>query len=287
MLGYGEISLVLGWPPERPALRLQAAAAVPLTRAGSTPTGARSTTTSRRSRAAGVRVVETELRGVERERRHASPATSCSRCCRPRRWRRRSCARATPAPGIRWSRRWSTRRPRRGQPAVGLDAQLANWTWDGGRAHLPRRLDAAALVGGRPLRGSTSTCSPHAYPGDRCAGRCGASSPRGSSTTYRDLRKVYLDLCGQPAQGAARRAGCRPSSSRSTARLDEPLSRGRGAPLLPLGRPALGRSAADPPARPRLAAAGPAAAVPVPAARPNRALRLDGGERQHPSTQRS
>ena len=65
VLGYGEISLVLGWPVEEPRFACKRLPLFP-NRAASTAYRAHLARLPRRVRAAGVRVVDTDLRPVER-----------------------------------------------------------------------------------------------------------------------------------------------------------------------------------------------------------------------------
>ena len=198
---------------------------------------------------AGVRVVETEMRGVDRAdgsvagyvvqpvlpQEHLAPATL---------------RRSDPGDGHPLVEAVAGTVAATVSPRVGLDAQLANWTWDGSSltyidvstpliwsADGESRLDMELLA--------------MAYPASLRWPLRRFVAP-GILDTYRDLRKVYLDLTGnllkerldpwlaplprpdQPApRGAARRGG--------------------GAGLLPLRQAPLGRPARAPQARPRLA----------------------------------
>ena len=126
LLGHGEISLVLGWPPgDAPGWRAS----------GSRPSGRRRVRALRdgrgplHRRAAGRRrpVVETDLHHLVRPDGGWWASTS-SRRCRAVRSGRRSSATVTRSVGHPSWRpsptRWSGTAPR-----LGVDAQLSNWAW--------------------------------------------------------------------------------------------------------------------------------------------------------------
>lgn len=192
MLGFGEISLVLGWPPDHARF---ACKRLPPFRSRERFDAYRNSLRDYLSAlaAAGVRVVATEMRGVE-----CGDGTVAGYVVQP----------MLPADELAPAILWKTD-PEAGHPlveavvstaaatvgpSVGLDAQLANWTWDGtgltyidvstpliwspqGRSRLDLDLLAEAYpaVLRWPLRRFVAP---------------------GILETYRDLRKVYLDLTG-------------------------------------------------------------------------------------------
>ena len=192
VLGFGEISLVLGWPAERPVFACKRLPPFPSKERFS---AYRDTLEDYLGvlATAGVRVVETVLRGVERgdgsmagyvvqpvlPDEELAPATL----------RRSDSVAGHPLVEAVVAAAADTV-----SPGVGIDAQLANWTWDGsaltyldvstpmlwsedGRARLDMDLLAEAYpaVLRWPLRRFVAP---------------------GILDTYRDLRKVYLDLTG-------------------------------------------------------------------------------------------
>ena len=192
MLGFGEISLVLGWPPDDARF---ACKRLPPFRSRERFDAYRNTLQDylRALAAAGVRVVDTEMRGVG-----CADGTVAGYVVQP----------TLPADQLAPAILRKTG-PEAGHPlveavvstaaavvspSVGLDAQLANWTWDGtgltyidvstpliwspeGRSRLDLDLLAEAFpaVFRWPLRHVVAP---------------------GILDTYRDLRKVYLDVTG-------------------------------------------------------------------------------------------
>lgn len=192
VLGFGEISLVLGWPTDDPQF---ACKRMPVF-------GTRTRFESYRRtledyvealRAAGVAAVETQMRGVER-----TDGTVAGYVVQP------VLPAATLAPGILRDGDPASGHPlvaavvdaaaRTVSPRLGLDAQLANWAWenealvyidvstpmiwgDDGRSRLDLEPLAQAYpaILRRPLRRFVAP---------------------GILDGYRDLRKVYLDLTG-------------------------------------------------------------------------------------------
>jgi Family of unknown function (DUF6206) len=192
MLGFGEISLVLGWPPDDARF---ACKRLPPFRSHERFDAYRNTLQDYVSALgiAGVRVVDTEMRGVR-----CADGTVAGYVVQP----------TLPADQLATAILRKTD-PQAGHPLVeavvstaaaavspslGLDAQLANWTWDGtgltyidvstpliwspeGRSRLDLDLLAEAFpaVLRWPLRHWVAP---------------------GILDTYRDLRKVYLDVTG-------------------------------------------------------------------------------------------
>jgi hypothetical protein len=192
VLGYGEISLVLGWPAERPAFACKRLPPF----ASSERFGSYRDTLEDYLGAlatAGVRVVETEMRGVERRDGSVAgylvqPVLATEQLA-PVILRR-----SDPGDGHPLVEALVATAAGAISPRVGLDAQLSNWAWDGsaltyidvgtpliwspdGRSRLDLDLLAQAYpaVLRRPLRRFVAP---------------------GILDTYRDLRKVYLDLAG-------------------------------------------------------------------------------------------
>jgi hypothetical protein len=192
ILGYGEISLVLGWPAERPEF---ACKRMPPFRSMRRFSAYRDTLEDYLGvlSTAGVRIVETEMRGVEREdgsvagyvvqpvlpQEQLAPATL---------------RRADPGDGHPLVEAVAATVAATVSPGVGLDSQLANWTWNGSSLTYidvstpliwsengDSRLDMDLLARAYP--------APLRWPLRRFV------AP-GILETYRDLRKVYLDLTG-------------------------------------------------------------------------------------------
>ncbi|MGZ5335203.1 MAG: DUF6206 family protein [Solirubrobacterales bacterium] len=192
VLGYGEISLVLGWPPERPAFACKRLPPFP---SAERFAAYRATLEDYLAAlaAAGVRVVETRLRGVE-----GADGSVAGYVVQP------VLPQGDLVPTV-------LRRSDPGQghplveavvgttasavgPHLGLDAQLSNWTWRGGElvyidvstpliwsAEGRSRLDLDLLA--------------RAYPAALRPPLRRFVAP-GILDTYRDLRRVFLDLAG-------------------------------------------------------------------------------------------
>lgn len=192
VLGFGEISLVLGWPTDDARF---ACKRMPVFDTRTRFDAYRRTLDDyvEALRAAGVAVVETQMRGVER-----ADGTVAGYVVQP------VLPAATLAPGILRDGDPASGHPlvaavvdtaaRTVSPRRGLDAQLANWAWedealvyidvstpmiwgDDGRSRLDLEPLAQAYpaVLRRPLRRFVAP---------------------GILDGYRDLRKVYLDLTG-------------------------------------------------------------------------------------------
>jgi hypothetical protein len=192
LLGFGEISLVLAWPAESPRL---ACKRLPLF-----PTRARLDAYRRTLdaylealRGAGVRAVETELVPVARD-----DGLVAGYVIQP------MLPADTLAPEILRGEQPAAGHPLVAAvvdvtadvvgPTVGLDAQLANWTWDeSGLTYLDVSTPLLWSEDGRPLLDLEllSRAIPWAL-----RGALRRFLVPGIVETYRDLRKVYLDLCG-------------------------------------------------------------------------------------------
>ena len=192
ILGYGEISLVLGWPREEPQF---ACKRMPLftNRSRFDAYGRTLDAYVDALRQAGLAVVETELRSVSRDDGTVAgyvvqpvlPAEDLA----PTVLRRED-----PDAGHPLVAAVVDTVAAAVSPAVGLDAQLANWTWDGsGLTYLDVSTPMLWSDEGRPLLDLDllSRAIPWAL-----RGALRRLVVPGIVETYRDLRKVYLDLCG-------------------------------------------------------------------------------------------
>jgi hypothetical protein len=191
-IGFGEISLVLGWPADDPKT---ACKRLPVFDSRAQFEAYRRTLADylEALRRAGVRVVETEMEGIVRADGSVAgyviqpmlPAETIAPAVLHR---------SDPALGHPLVREVVAAAAAVVTPSVGIDAQLANWTWDGeestyidvstpmiwtaeGKARLDLSLLARAYpaILRRPLR---RFVAPRILDG------------------YRDLRRVYLDLTG-------------------------------------------------------------------------------------------
>jgi Family of unknown function (DUF6206) len=192
VLGYGEISLVLGWPAEDPRFACK--------RLPVFPTRSRFDAYQRTLdaylealRRAGIRTVETELRPVMRDDRTvagyvvqpALPAEGLAPAI---------LAREDPDAGHPLAAAVVGAAAAAISPRVGLDAQLANWSWDdSGLTYLDVSTPLLWSEEGRPLLDLELLS--RAIPWALRAPLRRLVVP-GIVETYRDLRKVYLDLCG-------------------------------------------------------------------------------------------
>lgn len=192
VLGYGEISLVLAWPPGRPAFACKRLP--PFADRGrfeAYRTGVSDYV--ERLRAAQVSVVPTELRGVERPGGAIAayvvqpmlPATQLGP---------QVLARADPERGHPLVPAIVSATERVIGPRLGLDAQLSNWTWDGSE---PTYLDVSTPLAwspeGRPQLDLELLAQ--AYPAPLRPPLRRFLGPR-ILDGYRDLREVYVDLMG-------------------------------------------------------------------------------------------
>lgn len=192
ILGFGEISLVLGWPAERPAFACKRLP--PFSSEGRFSTyrdtledylGVLAT--------AGVRVVETQLRGVERDDGSVAgyvvqpvlPAEQLAPA---------TLRRSDPDAGHPLVEAVVATTADTVSPGVGLDAQLANWTWDGSALTY---IDVSTPLIWSPQGRSRLDMDllAQAYPAILRWPLRHFVAP-GILDTYRDLRKVYLDLTG-------------------------------------------------------------------------------------------
>lgn len=192
VLGYGEISLVLGWPPERPAF---ACKRLPPFLSAERFAAYRATLEDYLAAlaAAGVRVVDTRLRGVEGA--DGGVAGYVVQPVLPQEDLVPTVLRRSdPGQGHPLVEAVVGTTASAVGPHLGLDAQLSNWTWRGGElvyidvstpliwsAEGRSRLDLDLLA--------------RAYPAALRPPLRRFVAP-GILDTYRDLRRVFLDLAG-------------------------------------------------------------------------------------------
>jgi hypothetical protein len=192
VLGYGEISLVLGWPPESPRF---ACKRLPVFRSRGRFEAYRATLERylEAIESAGVHPVRTEMRAVEVDRGRVAgyviqpmlPAETLVPAV---------LSRADPAEGHPLVREVVDAAAAAVSPRLGLDAQLANWAWEGGRlTYFDVSTPLIWSEEGRSLLDMELLAE--AYPGILRWPLRRLVAP-GILDTYRDLRKVYLDLAG-------------------------------------------------------------------------------------------
>jgi hypothetical protein len=192
ILGYGEMSLVLAWPPHDPRY---ACKRLPVFSDRDQFTGYRRTFDDYLDalRAGGVDPVESALRAVEREDGSVA-GYAVQPVLAPSTLAPHLLAESDPADGHPLVGRVVETAAKVVSPRIGIDAQLSNWTWDDGALHYldvttpmlwdadgRLRLDVALLVRSAPwiLRGPIRRLvAPGIVDG------------------YRQLRGVYFDLCG-------------------------------------------------------------------------------------------
>jgi hypothetical protein len=219
MLGYGEISMVLGWPPESPRF---ACKRLPPFRDGERFESYREALGDylEALAATGLRVVETEMRAVEhRDRTVAGYVVQPmlpSEQVAPAVLRRSDpdgCHPLVEALAAAVEAAVS--------PSLGLDAQLSNWTWDGGElTYFDVSTPLIWSAEGRPRLDLDLLAE--AYPAILRWPLRRFVAP-GILDTYRDRRKVYLDFAGNLLK--ERLEGWLPSFLEAiNPRISEPLS---------------------------------------------------------------
>jgi hypothetical protein len=192
ILGYGEISLVLGWPPEAPRF---ACKRLPPFRDRERFEGYREALADyvEALRAAGLRVVETEMRAVG-QRDGAVAGYVVQPMLPSEQLAMAVLRRSDPEAGHPLVEALTAAVEGTVSGSLGLDAQLANWTWSGGeltyfdvstpliwspegrsRLDLDLLADAYPAILRWPLRRFVAP---------------------GILDTYRDRRRVYLDFAG-------------------------------------------------------------------------------------------
>ncbi|MGC1799569.1 MAG: DUF6206 family protein [Solirubrobacterales bacterium] len=219
VLGYGEISLVLSWPPGDGRF---ACKRLPPFRSRERLDAYRATLDVylKALGAAGVRVVETEMRAVELHDGSVAgyvvqpmlPADHlATTTLRP----------ADPEAGHPLIEGVASAAAAAVGPHLGLDAQLANWTWNGDELTY---FDVSTPLIWSPEGDSQLDLDllADAYPAILRWPLRRFVAP-GILDTYRDLRKVYLDLAGNLLK--ERLEGWLPAFlDRFNAHLDEPLT---------------------------------------------------------------
>jgi hypothetical protein len=218
-LGFGEISLVLGWPPGTPEF---ACKRMP-------PFATRRAFDSYREtlddylealRDHGIEVVETEMRPVAQPDGsvvgYVVQPTLPAEELAPR-----VLARADPSAGHPLLGAVAEAAARCVGPRLGLDAQLANWTWDGsGLTYIDVSTPMIWSEEGR-CRLDTTPLS-LAYPWILRAMLLRFVAPA-ILDTYRDLRSVYFDLCGNLLRDRLD-AWLDPCLEQVNGHLEEPIS---------------------------------------------------------------
>jgi hypothetical protein len=218
-LGYGEVSLVLAWPAGEPRFACKRLPVFP-SRERFAAYDRALADYLRALAEAGVRVVETELRAVELQR-GAVAGYVVQPILPPASLAPAVLGRSDPAAGHPLVGAVVETAAAVVGPRLGLDAQLANWTWDGdtltyidvstpliwsadGRCRLDVELIAGAFpwLMRAPLRRFVAP---------------------GILDTYRELRGVFFDLCGNLLK--QRLAAWLPAFLAAANRhLDEPIS---------------------------------------------------------------
>ena len=192
VLGFGEISLVLAWPPEQPAF---ACKRLPVFSTRERFDGYRATLGDYIAalEQKGVRVVPTELRGVESEGGKVAgyvvqpilPAEGLAPAV---------LARAEQAQDHPLVEAVVETAATVVGPRLGLDAQLSNWIWDEGRlTYIDVSTPMIWSADGRCRLDLELISHPFPPPLRRPLRRFLAP---GILDAYRDLRGVYFDLCG-------------------------------------------------------------------------------------------
>jgi hypothetical protein len=191
-LGYGEISLVLAWPPERPEF---ACKRLPVFPSRPRLEAYRRTLDDYLDALAesGISVVATELRAVDRDDGTAAayvvqpilPSDTLATTV----LRRADPARGHPLVAAVAETAAATVGPR-----LGLDAQLANWVWDDdGLTYIDVSTPLIWSADGE-CRLDVDLMA-QAFPWALRPALVRFVAPR-IEDTYRDLREVYFDLCG-------------------------------------------------------------------------------------------
>ena len=192
VLGYGEISLVLCWPAQNPDF---ACKRLPVFSSRRRFDAYRETLEDYLAalEAAGVRVVDTEMRAVERA--DGTVAGYVVQSILPSEGLAPGILRSTdPAAGHPLVEAVVATAADTIGPRLGLDAQLANWTWsDGGLTYLDVSTPLIWSADGRPRLDLDLIAQ--AFPAVLRWPLRRFVAP-GILETYRDLRKVYLDVTG-------------------------------------------------------------------------------------------
>ena len=218
-LGFGEISLVLGWPPEDPEFACKRLPPFPSRRAFDSY---RETLDDylEALRARGIDVVETEMRPVEQP-----DGTVVGYVVQPtlpaEELAPHVLARGDPRAGHPLLGAVADAAARCVGPRLGIDAQLANWTWDGqGLTYIDVSTPMIWSDDDR-CRLDTTPLS-LAYPWILRAALLRFVAPS-ILETYRDLRSVYFDICGNLLRDRLD-AWLEPCLEQVNRHLDEPIS---------------------------------------------------------------
>jgi hypothetical protein len=192
VLGYGEISLVLCWPAESPQF---ACKRLPVFLSKERFDAYRQTLDAYLTalEAAGVRVVDTEMRAVERP--DSTVAGYVVQTILPRdALAPELLRRADPEVGHPLVEELVATAAGAVTPRLGLDAQLANWVWDErGLTYIDVSTPLIWSQDGRPRLDLELIAQ--AFPGILRWPLRRFVAP-GILDTYRDLRKVFLDVTG-------------------------------------------------------------------------------------------
>jgi hypothetical protein len=192
ILGFGEISLVLGWPAGEPRYACKRLPPFPSRERFDAYRDALEDYLGLLG-TAGVRVVETEMRAVER-----ADGTVAAYVVQPvlphEQLAPEILRRVDPEQGHPLVEAVVRAAADTVSPGVGLDAQLANWTWDGGGlTYIDVSTPMLWFPGGRSRLDLDLLAQ--AYPAILRWPLRRFVAP-GILDTYRDLRRVYLDLTG-------------------------------------------------------------------------------------------
>jgi hypothetical protein len=219
VLGYGEISLVLAWPPHAPTFACKRLPAFP-TRERLEAYRRTLDDYTEALRAAGVRVVSTELRAAELDQdgvvgyvvQPILPAALLAP---------EVLARAEPGDGHPLVAAVAETADAVVAPVLGIDAQLSNWVWDNGELTY---IDVSTPL----IWSEEGRCRLDLEPISRAFPWALRAPLRrfvapGILDTYRDLRKVYLDLCGNLIREGLE-AWLPAFLDQVNSHLDEPLS---------------------------------------------------------------
>ena len=192
VLGYGEISLVLGWPAEVPAFACKRLPVFPDRSRFDAYRATLADYLEALSRA-GVEVVDTELRAVEQPG-GAVAGYVVQPMLPPGQLAPAILADSDPSVGHPLVAAIADTAAATVSPTLGIDSQLANWTWDGeGLTYIDVSTPMIWGADGKPRLDLElmTRAIPWAL-----RGAIRRFVAPGIIDTYRDLHKVYLDLCG-------------------------------------------------------------------------------------------
>ena len=266
VLGYGEISLVLGWPADEPRFACKRMPAFASRARFEAYRRALDDYVAMLGEA-GVTVVETQMRGVGHDdgsvAGYVVQPVLAAKTLAPA-----ILHRSDPTAGHPLVAAIADAAAGAVSPRLGLDAQLSNWAWEDGRLTY---IDVSTPMLWDEDGRSRLDLDPlaQAYPAVLRAPLRRLVAPK-ILDGYRDLRGVFLDLTGNLLK--ERLGDMAAALPREREPAPRPAAdRPRGGRLLPLRRPPLGDAVAAAPTRPRLATPD-RPLLPVPAPRPDRAL---------------